>query len=329
LYVDDTIIAVHRDDLNEWTKDKKSIADTYAVKDLGQCQWILNMKVTRDRVNRTITLSQQAYVERILSQFDMEETRTVSTPASKADLCLPVDGTTPTPLNSTQAERYRSLIGALLYAANITRPDIAYIVGQLCRYVSEPCRHHQIAANRVLRYLRDTATHCMIFGQFKFGTELIAFSDADWGGDQATGKSTSGCVIRFNGDVISWLSKKQKSVAQSSAEAEYMALADSTKEVLWYRQWIMEVLGTPIMGLIYGDNRASLQLSKNDTIHERSKHINIRYHLVRDEAEKSTIYLAWTSTSEMQADIMTKPLDPGVFTRFRNMMLIPALNDYV
>ena len=93
LYVDDTVIAVHRDDLNEWIKDKKLIADAYAVKDLGQCQWILNMKVTRDRANRTITLSQQAYIERILAQFDMGETRSVSTPAAKIDLLLPVDGT--------------------------------------------------------------------------------------------------------------------------------------------------------------------------------------------------------------------------------------------
>jgi hypothetical protein len=331
LYVDDTVIAVHRDDLNEWIKDKKFIAETYAVKDLGQCQWILNMKVTRDRTNRTITLSQQAYIERILAQFEMEEARSVSTPAAKTDLLLPVDGTIPAPLNPTGAERYRSLIGALLYAANITRPDIAYIVGQLCRYVAEPCHHHQKAANRVLKYLHDTLTHCMVFGQFKIGTgedkpELIAFSDADWAGDKESYKSTSGSVIRFNGDIISWLSKKQKSVAQSSAEAEYMALADTTKEILWYRQWIIEVLGTPIAGLIFGDNRASLQLSKNDTIHERSKHIAIRYHLVRDETNKGTIHVAWVSTADMQADIMTKPLDPGIYTRFRNMMLIPAFN---
>jgi hypothetical protein len=325
LYVDDTMIAFDQADTDEWIEDKKKIAHTYAIKDLGECQWILNMKVVRDRENRTITLSQQAYIERMLSHYGMGESRTVDNPTQVGDLWKPIDGTEPIPLSHTQSELYRSLVGALLYAANITRIDIAFIVGQLCRYTSDSCIHHLEAAKRVLRYLRCTSTFCLIFGQSQPNltqTDISAYSDADWGGSKKDGKSTTGCVIRFNGDIINWLSKKQGSVAQSSAEAEYMAIAEVVKEVLWYRSWISEVLGQRICGVIHCDNQAAIQLSDNDSIHDRSKHIHLRYHFIRDEIQKNHIRIVWISTKDQQADILTKGLGTNVFTQLRKLLLV-------
>jgi hypothetical protein len=151
---------------------------------------------------------------------------------------------------------------------------------------------------------------------------VTAYSDANWGSDQQSGKSVSGGLIKFNGDIISWHSRRQKSVAQSSAESEYMALAETVKEVLWYRSWIYEVFNLFICGVIKCDNMASIYLSKNDSIHNRSKHINIRYHLIRDNVRKGRIRVNWVSTHEQEADLLTKALGPKLFTRQTDTLLL-------
>ena len=325
LYVDDTIVACDKKDISVWESDKKTIASQYAIKDLGECEWILNMKVTRDRSNRTMTLSQEAYIERIIREFNMENMKPASTPAPVSDLFLPVDSTDPQLLDKKQTVQYQSMVGALLYAANITRIDIAFIVGQLCRYTSKPCVHHIQAATHVFRYLKRTTAACLIFGLQSFDPKFIdvtAYSDANWGSDLETGKSNSGGLVRFNGDIISWHSKRQKSVAQSSAESEYMALAETVKEVLWYRSWVYEIFGHYIRCTIRCDNTAAIQLSQNDSIHNRSKHINIRYHLVRDTVKKGRIDITWVGTREQQADILTKALGPSLFTEQCDRLLL-------
>jgi hypothetical protein len=343
LYVDDTIIVVHKDDLNEWFTDKSAINEKYEIEDLGECQWILNMKLTRDRRRRTITLSQAAYIARIVEEYELTETRAVSTPAEKAAITdRPLDGSEPIPLDQHQHERYRSLIGAILYAANITRPDIAFSVGQLARYVSQPCRHHLRAAHRVLNYLRLNPNIVATFGgnsdqsQFtikasnseKGVSTIEAYSDADWAGCPETRRSTSGGIIRFNGDVISWISKKQKTVALSSAESEYIALTEVAKEVRWVQQWVNEVLGILIPGTIKCDNRAAILLTAADTIHERTKHFDLKIHFIREQVKAGNITLEWVQSQMQHADILTKPLDSATFIRLRDsIMRTEEIND--
>jgi len=325
--VDDTIIAFHKEDKDEWFQDKKSIGKTFSIKDMGECNWILNMKVIRNRVQRTITLSQQAYVERILKQFALHDNRTVHTPMDSNHLLWKTMDNYKydvIPLTKEENELYRSLVGALLYLANTTRIDITYAVGQLCRYTSKACVHHIAAAKRVLKYLKDTPDLCMIFGQngSTFTVPKIeAYCDSDWAGDKVDGKSTTGCVIRFNGDVMNWLSKKQTSVAMSTAEAEYIAAGEAVKELLWYRSWISEVFHESPIGIVHCDNTAAISLTDNDTIHDRSKHIRLRYHFIRDEISKKHISIRWIKTIKQQADILTKPLEGAQFTRIRDKLL--------
>lgn len=121
---------------------------------------------------------------------------------------------------------------------------------------------------------------------------------------------------------MNWLSKKQSSVAMSSAEAEYIAAGEATKELLWYRSWISEVLFEYIKGTIHCDNQAAITLTQNDTIHERSKHIRLRYHFIRDEIKKNHVEIDWVKSAQQQADILTKPLEPGIFTRLRDKLLV-------
>ena len=324
LYVDDTVICFHKDDRQEWLADKLAIAQTYAIKDMGECNWILNMKVTRDRAARTITLSQQAFIERITKQLGPEEAQAEKVPM-KHNYQMWRPNEESTALDPKAAELYRSITGALLYAANITRIDIAYAVGQLCRYTAAPCIHHLSAARQVLRYVRSTSQLCLVFGNRAHNATapiVDVYCDSDWGGDKKDGKSTTGCVIRFNGDVMNWVSKKQSSVAMSSAEAEYMAMAEAVKEALWYRSWISEVLNVYTCPTILCDNAAAITLSDNDTIHERSKHIGLRYHFIRDEKSKKHIHVKWIKSQQQQADILTKALDRTIFERLRDKLLV-------
>jgi hypothetical protein len=185
--------------------------------------------------------------------------------------------------------------------------------------------HHLNAATRVFRYLRGTTSTCLIFGSQSpdpKSIDVTAYTDANWGNDKQTGKSTSGDVIRFNGDIINWYSKRQKSVAQSSAESEYMALAEIIKEILWYRSWIYEVLGRRICCAIKCDNTAAVTLSENDSIHNRSKHIGIRYHFIRDVVSKGRVRISWVGTKQQQADILTKALGTKPFTEQRDSLLL-------
>ena len=237
LYVDDTVAAYQKENEAEWLHDKRIISDSFAIKDLGDCEWILNMKVTRDRNNRTITLSQEAYIKRLLNQFGMNDSLPVVNPSKYGDFTLPLDGSKPILLDKAKHDLYRSITGALMYAANTTRVDITNVVGQLSRSVAAPCEHHLEAVKHILRYLKGTISLGLSFGSNNITNSpqsfsLVAYSDANWGGDLDGRKSTTGTIIKFNGDVISWLSKKQQTVAISSAEAEYMALSATTCELL-------------------------------------------------------------------------------------------------
>jgi len=327
LYVDDTVIAYHKQDEAEWHQDKQIISNSFAIKDLGDCEWILNMKVTRDRKNRVTTLSQEAYVKRILEQFGMIDSKSVVNPSKCGDFLVPLDKTDVVVLDKTKHDLYRSIIGALMYAANTTRIDIAHVVGQLSRFAAAPCEHHLDAAKHVLRYLRGTSSLGLVFGSNNSGSSspssltLIAYSDANWGGDSEDRKSTTGTIIKFNGDVISWLSKKQSTVSLSSSEAEYMALSTSTCEILWYQMWIQEVFKQKVVGTIYCDNQAAIYLSNNDGMHGRSKHIDIRHHFIRDHVYNKNIVVQYVNTKDQQADLLTKMLGTNLFNSFRERLM--------
>jgi hypothetical protein len=337
LYVNDTIIAVHKQDIQEWYQDKKNISEKYSIKDLGECEWILNMKVTRDRQRRVITLSQQAYIERLVKEYDLEQCKYANTPAENSDLSEETtDQTKSIPLNEKEHERYRSLVGALMYIANITRLDVAFRTGQLARFVSQPYKHHWKAAIRVLRYLRHNSDYVATFGSnrstnrtipliaadIRRGTSSVqAYSDADWAGCKATRRSTSGGIIRFNGDIISWISKRQKTVALSTAEAEYIALTETAKEIRWLQQWIQEMFGVNIKGIVKCDNRAAILLGGADTIHERTKHFDLKLHFIREQITMGNITLEWVESAQQHADLLTKVLPPTTFLRLRDEIM--------
>lgn len=345
LYVDDTIIVAHKDDLNEWYEDKKEISKRYPIQDLGECKWILNMKVTRDRSPRVITLSQEAYIERLVKEYDMTQCRYTNTPAENSDLSgETLDKTEVEPLDEAGHERYRSLVGALMYIANITRLDVAFRVGQLARFVSQPCKHHLKAAMRVLRYLRHNSNYVATFGANPNDKSPLieAYSDADWAGCRESRRSTTGGIIRFNGDVISWISKRQRTVALSTAEAEYIALTETAKEIRWLQQWIQEMFKSNIKGIvrfkdrqaivnvtgvIKCDNRAAILLGKADGIHERTKHFDLKLHFIREQVTSGNIVLEWVESAQQHADILTKVLPTTTYLRLRDQVMSQQISE--
>jgi hypothetical protein len=206
------------------------------------------------------------------------------------------------------ATGYRSVIGALQYLLH-TRPDMVFSVGYLSRFMEAPYEDHLITVKRVLRYLAGTQGHGLHYARHTKGPpRLVGYSDANLGGDIDDRKSTSGIVFFLGGNPITWQATKQRIVALSSCEAEYVAAAAAACQ-----GWLARLL-TDMVGTEYGvsellvDNQSAIALSKNPVFHERSKHIDVRYHFIRDCVDEGSINIDYTATENQLADILTKAL---------------------
>jgi hypothetical protein len=327
LFVDDFQVSYHLDDREQWGKLKQLLIDRFRTKDMGESKWILGMRIQRDRVAGTITLDQELYVTKALEKFGLDQCRVVSTPAvSAAEKESDEDGTG---LPADKA-KYMEIVGTLLYATISTRVDISYPVQKLTRHMQEPLKRHMSAAERVLRYLAGTKELGLTFGRVhqdektKSHLDLVvsAFADADWANDKLDRKSITGWVAKVNGDVVSWASKKQRTVAQSTCEAELYAEAAAINEVLWLRGLLTE-LGLRVQkpSMILGDNQSTIALSEHGVKSERTKHVDVKYHFITDEISKGAVGVKWVPSAEQQADIFTKALAAPVFELLRGQLM--------
>ena len=224
---------------------------------------------------------------------------------------------------------YQSAVGSLLYLLMRTRPDITFAVSCVARFCSNPTTQHMRAVKRILRYLRGTTNQGLLYKK-NGSKEVVGFSDADWGGDVDDRKSTSGYVFQIGGSTVSWRSKKQTSVALSTAEAEYISLSAATQEAVWIRQLCAELSAKPPIydpTVIFEDNQSTIAMSHNPQFHGRSKHIGIKYHFVRDQVTKGTIDLKYCPTTEMIADLLTKGLPKNQFMKLREMIGLDKCSD--
>ena len=311
VYVDDLILAGK--DKAKMKRVKEELASEFDIKDLGKLSYFLGMSIIQDQEKKKIWMGQPTYTEKLLSKMGMNNCNPVSTPADPSNHLVKAaedDEVVDQPL-------YQSLIGSLMYLATCTRPDIAYSVGVLARFSSKPNQSHWTAAKRVLRYLKGTSNLGIVFkGDSPDGPAV--FSDADWAGDAGDRKSTSGYMFCIAGGPVSWRSKKQSTVALSTAEAEYVALSSAAQECVWMRR-LNSDLGnsreepTTIME----DNQSCIAMAKNPQQHGRSKHIDIKYHFVRELVENKTIKLKYCPTKEMIADFLTKGLNREQFCYLR------------
>lgn len=220
---------------------------------------------------------------------------------------------------------YQRLVGSILYLALCTRPDIAYSAMALGQYNANPTRAHLLAAKGVLRYLLGTVNYALEynFSQLPVGAPLSAMipsdcgmMDADWASDESDRRSISGYVFFLHGCLISWSAVKQRTTALSSTEAEYMSMSHAMREALWIRLFTSCLhITIPQPFPLLCDNQSALDIANSDAISSRSKHIDIRYHFIREHLLSGSFVTSWVSTTEMTADILTKPLSPALHTQ--------------
>ncbi|CAA7059133.1 unnamed protein product [Microthlaspi erraticum] len=305
LYVDDMLIVGRN--VSRIQELKKHLSQSFAMKDLGPAKQILGMRIVRDRGERLIHLSQEKYIEKVLRRFHMDKSKVVSTPLA-AHFRLSSQQSPSTELEKQDMARvpYASAVGSLMYAMVCTRPDLAHAVGVVSRFLSNPGRDHWTAVKWILRYLRGTSSLKLTFG----GTKplLVSYTDSDMSGDVDSRKSTSGYLVTFAGGAVAWQSRLQKCVALSTTEAEFIAATEACKEVLWMKNFLADIGFKQDKYVLLCDSQSAICLGKNSTFHSRSKHIDRRYHWIRDVVASKEVELEKVHTDDNGADMMTKSL---------------------
>ncbi|GAA0142710.1 transmembrane signal receptor [Lithospermum erythrorhizon] len=308
LYVDDMLIVGKN--MNTIKELKCQLSKAFEMKDLGSARYILGMEIKRDRARGRLWLSQEKYIHKVLARFNMESSKSVSCPLGahfklSSKICDNARGN----VEDMEKVPYASAIGSLMYAMLCTRPDIAYSVGLVSRFLSQPRKEHWEAVKWILRYLKGTSNVCLCYGT-KDAT-LESFTDSDMAGDLDSKKSTSGYLFTFVGGAISWQSKLQRCVALSTTEAEYIAITECCKELLWLKRFFEEIGIDQKRFTILCDSQSAIHLSKNPSLHSKSKHIQVRYHWIRDVIEEKQVFIEIFHTCDNGADMMTKVLPKG------------------
>lgn len=309
VYVDDFLIFSNN---NAWKNQlKANLTKNFSMKDLGQASSCIGMQITRNRKTGTITLDQRKYTEAILQKFGMGDCNPVASPVDpNSKLTKNMAAKTKDEIQEMRDVPYQEAVGSILYLAQCTRPDINFAISNVSKYNNHPGRAHWNAVKRIFRYLRKTSDYKLTYQSGRENSELHGFSDADWASDVDDRRSCTGYVFMLENCAISWASKKQPTVALSSAEAEYMALSSATQEAIWIRQLLGELIGVQQPIKIFVDNQSAINLAKNHMYSPRTKHIDIRHHFVREKLSNHVIDLEYIGTDQMTADNLTKAVKP-------------------
>lgn len=319
-----TFICVYVDDLLIFGKDKKFIATIkealhkrFKMTDLGSVSHYLGLSV-KSELGRVI-LNQSTYINKILKRFDMLDCAPVSTPMESGTPGALLPSDSDFHADETVILWYGSAVGSLNYVAVMTRPDISYALSVVSRYSSNPSAPHVKAVIRIFRYLKGTIDEGIVY--YLGGGEYLGYCDSDYAGLSDGRRSTTGWVFYMYGGPISWSSKRQEVVTLSSTEAEYYALGEAGKEAIWLGRLLMELGETHSeSSIIYSDNRGAMALAENPEFHRRTKHIDVRYHWIREKVEEGVIKVKWVPSAEMHADGLTKALGTVAFRRFLTMI---------
>jgi hypothetical protein len=328
LYVDDILLASN--DLGILFETKQTLTKYFDMKDLGEASFVLGIEIHRDRSRHTLGLSQKAYINRVLERFSMQNCRPCEFPVVKGDKF----SNDQCPKNEVeQAEMidrpFASALGSLMYAQVCTRPDIAYVVGVLGRYQSNPGNDHWKAAKKVMRYLQGTKEYMLTYKRVD-NLEIEGYTDSDLGGCPDDRKSTSGYIFMLAGGAISWKSKKQTIVASSTMQAEFIACYAAATHAAWLRNLvtglrIVDSISRPMR--IFCDNSAAVFHTKNNKTSSGSKHLELKYLTVRDLVKDDTIVVEHIDTNSMLADPLTKGLRPIVFkSHIGNMGIVSSFD---
>lgn len=312
LYVDDMLIAAKS--MGEVNRLKALLGKEFDMKDLGAARKMLGMEIQRDRLVGKLWLSQKDYVGKVLERFSMANAKQVSTPLA----CHFRLSTAQSPVLAEEIQNmsnvpYASAVGCLMYAMVCTRPDLAHAVSTVSKYMANPGREHWKAVKWIFRYLRGTADHGIMFARQCGQSSVVGYVDADYAGGLDDRRSTTGYVFTLAGGPICWRSMVQPLVALSTTESEYMAVTEAAKEALWLKGLVKE-LGMDQGGVqLYCDSQSAIYLAKHQVYHARTKHIDVRFHKVRELIAMGDVILEKVHTSENAADMLTKTVTADKF----------------
>jgi len=315
VYVDDLLLACKdQRDLNHF---KQELKKHFPMKDLGEVKTYLGMQLERDRARRSLSLSQQKYVEELLEKFGVQDASPAKTPLQvNHGLCLPKDNEESIP----GQERYPELIGAMMYIMVCTRPDIAHALSVLSRFIA-PGRHgaeHWKAALRVLRYLKGTSDYALHLGGNS--STLEGYSDSSWADDVNDRRSSQGFTFNLGSGAISWKATRSPAVALSSCEAELYARTSAAQEAVWLIGLLQEMGESTATPIIWCDNQSTVALTKDPVFSARSKHIEARYFFIRELVQAKRILAKHIRSQNNIADIFTKPLSQDDHNRLMDLL---------
>ncbi|GKB72384.1 retrovirus-related pol polyprotein from transposon TNT 1-94 [Tanacetum coccineum] len=297
IYVDDIIFASTTPELCD--EFSKIMCSKFKMSMMGKISFFLGLQIFQNP--RGIFINQSKYALESLKKYGMESSDPVDTPmVEKSKLDEDPQG------KAVDPTHYRGMVGTLMYLT-ASRPDLTFAVCMCARYQAKPTEKHLHAIKRIFKYLRGTVNRGLWYPKDS-SIALTAYADADHAGCQDTRRSTSGSM-QFLGDrLVSWSSKRQKSAAISSTEAEYIALSGCCAQVLWMRSQLTDYgLGFNKIPM-YCDNKSAIALCCNNVQHSRSKHIDIRFHFIKEQVENGVVELYFVNTEYQLADIFTKAL---------------------
>ena len=323
----------------EIEKLKAQLKKEFEMKDLGEAKKILGMEISRDRKLGRLCLTQTQYLRKVLNRFGMnEKSKPVSTPLAphfKLSAVL-------SPKDDAEREYmakvpYANAVGSLMYAMVCTRPDISQAVGVVSKYMHDPGKEHWQAVKWILRYILNTVDVGLVFQQDKQDGQciigyskskrpdrqsLVGYCDSDYAGDLDTRRSTTGYVFTLAKAPVSWRSILQPTIALSTTEAEYMAITEAVKEAIWLQGLLGELGVQQKHIIVHCDSQSAIHLAKNQVYHARTKHIDVRYHFVREVLEEGGVAIQKIKTTENPADMLTKVVTGIKFQHCLNLINI-------
>lgn len=275
------------------------------MKNLGGLKYFLGIEVARSQ--RGIFLSQRKYVLDLLSEVGLLDCKPADTPIVQNHKLAECSNHVP-----ANKERYQQLVGKLIYLAH-TRPDIAYAVSVVSQFMHRPNKDHMDAVIRIMRYLKSSPGKGIMFSKNNH-LRIDGYTDADWAGNVSDRKSTSGYFTFVGGNLVTWRSKKQKVVALSSAEAEFRGMAKGLCELLWLRRLMTEIGFAPNCEMnLFCDNKATIDISHNPVQHDRTKHVEVDRHFIKQNLEDGIICFPYVKSEDQIADILTKAVSSKTF----------------
>lgn len=310
IHVDDVVTSSNDVELESHTM--REIGKIFELKDLGKAKHFLGIDLIRDE-SGNFSMSQSPYIQKIIDTAGLQDAKTSKYPLDIGYYKIEDDDKLET------NEEYRKLIGMLLFLATNSRPDIAATVSILSQKITAPTRSDMNEVKRLIRYLKGTKHLKLSLSRNNEPETLIAYTDANWAEDKADRKSNSGFYCSFGNGAISWSCRKQDLVTLSSTEAEYVALSEACKELIWISRLGLDFNVSPDAPLLYTDNQSCMKMIKHDRFSHRTKHIDTKFHHFKDNIEKQLIKLDYVESKNNIADLMTKPLGGNKIEELRRL----------